>query len=52
VVTLTITGCSSGCARGGPGAGPATLPFVPAPTLKDLAGNAAAGTTSIVMRVF
>ncbi len=52
VVTVTVNGCSSGCTHGGTGAAVATLAFVPAPSLRDPAGNSATGTTPIVMRVF
>jgi hypothetical protein len=52
VVTVTITACALNCGFAGATGKSGTLVFVPAPSLRDVAGNAASGTTSVVIRLF
>jgi hypothetical protein len=52
VVSVRTGTCASNCAVAGSGGGPGALQFVPAPTLQDVVGNAAAGLTAVTLRVF
>ena len=51
-LTATAGLCAATCSVAWSGGGTGTLQFVPARTLKDTVGNAAAGLTAVNIRVF
>jgi hypothetical protein len=50
-ITITVGACTSSCGQERNGTG-ATMIYVPATTLLDAAGNAAAGSRSTGFRIF